>query len=87
MISVNWPFSPKKLPFFYGWVVWVISTLGFLFSIPGQTMGMAVFTDPFIEVLGITRTELSITYLFGTMCSSFSSPGLGAGMTGTAQGS
>lgn len=34
-------------------------------------MGMAVFTDPFIEVLGITRTELSITYLFGTMCSSF----------------
>ncbi|MFP6805594.1 MAG: MFS transporter [Pseudomonadales bacterium] len=70
MIPVNWPFSPKKLPFFYGWVVWLLSTLGFLFSIPGQTMGMAVFTDPFIEVLGMSRTELSMAYLFGTMASS-----------------
>lgn len=41
--------------------------MGFLFSVPGQTMGMAVFTDPFIEVLGLTRTQLSIAYLFGTM--------------------
>ncbi len=70
MIPVNWPFSPKKLPFFYGWVVWLFSTLGFLISIPGQTMGMAVFTDPFIEVLGLTRTELSLAYLFGTVGSS-----------------
>lgn len=70
MIPVNWPFSPKKLPFFYGWVVWLFSTLGFLFSIPGQTMGMAVFTDPFIEVLGTSRTELSLAYLLGTMGSS-----------------
>jgi len=70
VIPVNWPFSPKKLPFFYGWVVWLLSTLGFLFSIPGQTMGMAVFTDPFIEVLGMSRTELSLAYLFGTMGSS-----------------
>ncbi len=70
MIPVNWPFSPKKLPFFYGWVVWLFSTLGFLFSIPGQTMGMAVFTDPFIEVLGLSRTELSLAYLFGTVGSS-----------------
>lgn len=70
LISVNWPFNPKKAPFFYGWVVWLFSTLGFLCSIPGQTMGMAVFTDPFIEVLGLTRTELSLAYLFGTMGSS-----------------
>jgi len=51
--------------------VWLFSTVGFLFSIPGQTMGMAVFTDPFIEVLGLTRTELSMAYLFGTVASSF----------------
>jgi MFS family permease len=70
VIPVNWPFNPKKSPFFYGWVVWLLSTLGFLCSIPGQTMGMAVFTDPFIEVLGLTRTELSLAYLFGTMGSS-----------------
>ena len=40
-------------------------------SVPGQTMGMAVFTDPFIEALGLTRTELSLAYLFGTVSSSF----------------
>ena len=27
-------------------------TLGFLLSVPGQTMGMAVFADAFIEVWG-----------------------------------
>jgi len=48
----------------------LISTLGFLVSIPGQTMGMAVFTDAFIEVLGLTRTELSMAYLTGTVLSS-----------------
>ena len=70
MISVNWPFNPNKVPFFYGWVVWSFSTLGILFSIPGQTMGLAVFTDSFIEVLGLTRTELSLAYLVGTIGSS-----------------
>jgi OFA family oxalate/formate antiporter-like MFS transporter len=40
-------------------------------SVPGQTMGMAVFTDPFIEAFGLTRTELSLAYLFGTVSSSF----------------
>ncbi len=39
-------------------------------SVPGQTMGMAVFTDPFIEAFGLTRTELSLAYLFGTVSSS-----------------
>ena len=34
-----------------------------LMSVPGQTMGMAVFTDPFIEAFGLNRTELSLAYL------------------------
>ena len=33
-------------------------------------MGMAVFTDHLIEALGLSRTELSIAYLFGTLGSS-----------------
>ena len=70
-LPADWPFNPKRLPFFYGWVVWVFSTLGFLFSIPGQTMGMAVFTDPLLEVLDLTRTELSLAYLCGTVGSAF----------------
>ena len=34
-------------------------------------MGMAVFTDHFIEAFGLSRTELSIAYLLGTLGSSF----------------
>lgn len=70
-LSPEWPFNPRKVPFFYGWVIWGFSTLGFLMSVPGQTMGMAVFTESFIDVTGLTRTELSLAYLFGTIGSSF----------------
>ena len=70
MISAYWPFNPQKIPFFYGWIVFILSTLGILFSIPGQTMGLAVFTESFIDVLGLSRTELSLAYLFGTLSSS-----------------
>ena len=70
LVRANWPFDIRRVPFFYGWVIWLLSTLGFLFSIPGQTMGMAVFTDHFIEVLGLSRTQLSIAYLIGTVGSS-----------------
>ncbi|MEH6583356.1 MAG: MFS transporter [Halioglobus sp.] len=68
--AADWPFNIKHLPFFYGWIIWFISTLGFLFSIPGQTMGMAVFTDPLIDALGLSRTQLSLAYLLGTVGSS-----------------
>ena len=35
-------------------------------------MGMAVFADTFIVELGLTRTELSTAYLFGTVASAIS---------------
>jgi hypothetical protein len=70
MIPTNWPFKPSKLPFFYGWVVFICSTLGVIFSLPGQTIGLAVFTNSLIDVLALSRTELSIAYLLGTVISS-----------------
>jgi OFA family oxalate/formate antiporter-like MFS transporter len=70
MIPTNWPFKPDRLPFFYGWVVLICSALGIIFSLPGQTIGLAVFTDSLIEVLGLSRTELSMAYLLGTIVSS-----------------
>ena len=36
-------------------------------SVPGQTMGLAVFTDWFIEAFGLTRTQLAVAYFFGTV--------------------
>ena len=63
----KWPFDVTKVPFFYGWVIWLFSTLGFLMSVPGQTMGMAVFTDHFIDAFELGRSELSFAYLCGTI--------------------
>ncbi len=65
----RWPFSVDRFPVFYGWVIWLLSTLGFLMSVPGQTMGMAVFTDPFIEAFELSRSQLSFAYLCGTVAS------------------
>jgi len=39
-------------------------------SIPGQTMGVSVFTGNLVQSLGITRLNLSITYMIGTILSS-----------------
>jgi OFA family oxalate/formate antiporter-like MFS transporter len=69
-IRSNWPFDIRRLPFYYGWLIWGFSTLGILISIPGQTMGMAVFTDYLIEALHLSRTQLSMAYLIGTIGSS-----------------
>ena len=43
------PFAPRNLPFFYGWWLAAVGTLGILASMPGQTMGVSVFTDQLLE--------------------------------------
>lgn len=65
----NWPFHPARLPFFYGWVIILLGTLGITMSIPGQTMGVSTFTDSLIEALNMTRNELSFAYMCGTITS------------------
>lgn len=71
------PFDPAKTPFFYGWVIVAASTLGFMASIPGQTMGVSVFTDHLIEATGLSRLALTQTYLAGTVLSGLTLPRLG----------
>ncbi len=61
------PFSPAKLPFFYGWVILAAGTIGILMSIPGQTMGVSVFTENLLSDLQINRNNLSLAYLVGTL--------------------
>ncbi|MBT7163632.1 MAG: MFS transporter, partial [Victivallales bacterium] len=65
------PFDPARWPFFYGWFIVVLGTIGILMSIPGQTMGVSAFTDSLIDALGLTRVQLSTAYMFGTIASSF----------------
>ena len=74
----NIPFSPRRAPIFYGWVILAVATIGTLASMPGQTNGVSVFTDFLIEALGVTRSELAMAYMFGTIGSSVMLPFAGA---------
>ncbi|MGB3763908.1 MAG: MFS transporter, partial [Ornithinimicrobium sp.] len=44
---------------------------------PGQTAGLSVFTDPLISELGISRTEISVSYLLGTLVGAGALPFVG----------
>jgi len=65
----SFPFEPSKFPFFYGWIVLGAGTLGILASSPGQTAGVSAFTDPLISALGVTRNQISLAYMIGTLTS------------------
>ncbi len=67
----HFPFSPGKIPFFYGWIILGAATMGVLVSAPGQTIGVSTFTDYLIEAIGINRNEISTAYMMGTIASSF----------------
>jgi len=62
--------NPSKIPFFYGYIILVIGTLGIFCSIPGQTIGVSVFTDPVKDALGLSRNQFSNAYMIGTIVSS-----------------
>ncbi len=57
-------------PFFYGYVVMVVGTIGIWASVPGQTIGVSTFTDPVKDGLGLTRDQFSAAYMVGTFLSS-----------------
>ena len=73
----RWPFDPSKVPFYYGWIVVVVGSIGVLASVPGQTAGVSVFTDELTAATGLTRLQLSIAYLIGTGSSGFLLPRAG----------
>ena len=61
------PLAPRRYPFFYGWFIVLLSAMGFLMSTPGQTYGVSPFTDALIGALGLTRVQLSLAYMIGTI--------------------
>ncbi len=62
--------DPSKSPVFYGYVILLIGTIGIFCSIPGQTIGVSVFTDPVKDALGLSRNQFSNAYMIGTIVSS-----------------
>ena len=63
----NRPFPPAAFPFYYGWVILIVSTIGLVASAPGQTLGVSVFTESLLDVTGLSRVQLSNAYLMGTL--------------------
>jgi len=71
---IDTPFDPRKCPCFYGWVIVAVATVATIASIPGQTIGVGVFTDFLIKQLNLNRTQLSSAYMIGTLISSILLP-------------
>ncbi len=61
--------NPTKSPIFYGYVILLIGTIGVYASIPGQTIGVSVFTDPVKDALKLSRNQFSNAYMIGTIVS------------------
>lgn len=61
--------NPNKIPFFYGYIIAVVGSIGVWASMPGQTVGVSVFTDPVKDALGLTRNQFSNAYMLGTFLS------------------
>ncbi|RRD95578.1 MFS transporter [Bacillus licheniformis] len=58
----------QQLPFYYGWVIVIISALGVFFSGPGQTYSNSIFIDEYISHFGWSRSEVSGIYSAATLC-------------------
>lgn len=63
---------------YYGWVIAVVGTLGFVASSPGQTYVISIFLDPLIKEFELTRTSFSTLYMMATLSGSLMLPKLGA---------
>ena len=68
-LNTSMPFRARRFPFPYAWMILIVGTIGFLMSVPGQTIGFSVFTDRLIETLRLSRVQLSAAYMVGTALS------------------
>lgn len=64
----------KATPFFYGWVILVVGTIGIAMMGPSQTFTISVFIDYFIKDLGISRANISLLYGLATFAASLFLP-------------
>jgi MFS family permease len=55
-----------RSPVYYGWVVWVVATIGMLATSPGQSYTVSLFIDHFIHDFGLGRTTVAGLYSLGT---------------------
>lgn len=59
------------------WLAVLAAGLISAMTAPGQTAGLAAFTDPLIAELGVDRTAISFSYLVGTLTGAVAQPFIG----------
>jgi MFS family permease len=65
---MNTSTEPDQRPrHFIGWRIAVLATITGAMTGPGQTIGVSVFIDPMIAELNLTRSQVSLAYLIGTL--------------------
>ena len=62
---------------FSGWRILALATLTGALTGPGQTIGVSVFVDRFINDLGLSRSQVSTAYLIGTLVAALGLPAIG----------
>jgi MFS family permease len=62
---------------FFGWRMVAFASVTGAMTGPGQTIGVSVFIDHFIADLGISRSEVSMAYLVGTLAAALLLPLIG----------
>jgi MFS family permease len=63
----SFPFVPKKIPIYYGYIIVLMSIFAAIVTAPGQTVGVSVYIDYFIKSFHLSRAELSMAYMLGTI--------------------
>ncbi len=62
---------------FSGWRMVALASVMLGLTGPGQTVGVSVFVDPMMAALGLTRSEVSVAYLVGTLLAASTLPRIG----------
>ncbi|WP_253908615.1 MFS transporter [Arthrobacter sp. H41] len=70
------PMTPQRS----WWGVVIAGALISAATAPGQTAGLSPLTDPLIEQLDISRTDISFSYLIGTLAGAVALPFIGRGL-------
>lgn len=65
------------VPFYYGWVVLTVATVGMAATLPAQTAGVSLFIDALIDDLGLSRSAVSWAYMVATVVGSLALPYVG----------
>lgn len=65
------------MPFYYGWVVLAVATVGMAATLPAQTAGVSLFIDALIDDLGLSRSAVSWAYTGATVVGSLTLPYVG----------